>query len=246
MKLTLAIVLAIFVATSSAVFFRTRSNPSKVVVQSPVQESDLVQVPIDNYFPVTVEAPLQQSQVIAVEPSTQAVHLVFKSVSSPVSVHQEHTPGQRSFYETTRSEEPPHIIRHEVFKPVFQELRETIQPYRHVTQEIRPVIENVKILVPKGQQPNGKFNDHVQRDFVLPLPKFPKLSSIIKPVFPRPIVQQQEQQRFPVQQQEQQGVLVSNEQVSNFQSTPERYTIPIIVEQTQQQRMEDTNDENFD
>nr|XP_027193836.1 alpha-protein kinase 1-like [Dermatophagoides pteronyssinus] len=302
MKLTLAFILAIFVANSSALLFRSRTtNPSKVVVQSPavktvrhgfrnfpivqqqiqqMPESDRVeQIPmIDNVYrqpirsyneplnipvfsshnlqviPVNVETPMQQSQVIAIEPSTQAIHLVFKSVSNPLSIHQQHSPGERSFYETTRSEEPAHIIRHEVYKPVVQELQETIQPYRQVTQEIRPVIEKVNVIVPKAEQVNRKYVDHVQRDFIVPmlpgLPKFPKLPSII---FPRPVVQQpeqQQQQRFPVQQQQQQEVREQQQQqqqqVSNLQSSPERYTVPIIIEHPQQQRIEDTNEENFD
>ncbi|KAH9421407.1 hypothetical protein DERP_010544 [Dermatophagoides pteronyssinus] len=278
MKLTLAFILAIFVANSSALLFRSRTtNPSKI---QQMPESDRVeQIPmIDNVYrqpirsyneplnipvfsshnlqviPVNVETPMQQSQVIAIEPSTQAVHLVFKTVSNPLSIHQQHSPGERSFYETTRSEEPAHIIRHEVYKPVVQELQETIQPYRQVTQEIRPVIEKVNVIVPKAEQVNRKYVDHVQRDFIVPmlpgLPKFPKLPSII---FPRPVVQQpeqQQQQRFPVQQQQQQEVREQQQQqqqqVSNLQSSPERYTVPIIIEHPQQQRIEDTNEENFD
>ncbi|KAH7645566.1 uncharacterized protein LOC124490472 [Dermatophagoides farinae] len=288
MKLTLAFVLAIFVVTSSAMLFRTKVTPDRIVVKSPVKNTRLrnivpvqpiqqVQNPIQTvirqpfqpirsfseplnvpvisshdiqFIPVTVEAPIQQSQVIAVEPSSQAVHLVFKSVSSPVSIHQQHSPGERSFYETTRSEEPPHVIRHEVFKPVVQELRETIQPYRQVTQEIRPVIEKINVLVPKGQQTNKQLSgDHVNRDWILPippiLPKLPDLPSIIKPIFSKPVVQLPEEQRFPVQQQEVPIVQI-HEPDSNIQIAHERYTVPIIVEHTQQQRMEETNEENFD
>lgn len=133
--------------SGSSQLVQSTSVQNEVPVQVPVITSHDVQI-----VPVTVEVPPQRTQVVSVEPSGQSVHLVFKSASSPLSIQQQHVPSERTVYETTRTEEQPHVIRHEVFKPVVQELRETIQPYRHVTQEIKPVLEKVSILVPKGLQ----------------------------------------------------------------------------------------------
>lgn len=114
----------------------------RVPVVSSSQDVEIVSVP--------VQTQEHRTNLLTVEPSSQSVHLLFKSSSSPLSVQQQHYQAERPTVETARTEEQPHIIRHEVLKPVVQELHETIQPFRHVTQEIKPVVEKISVLVPRG------------------------------------------------------------------------------------------------
>ncbi len=99
--------------------------------------------------PSAYEAPIPQ--VIEVEPNEQPVHFVFKTASSPLTVQQVHTPGYTPQYEATRSEEAPHLLSHEIYKPIIQEVREVIQPFRKQIQEVKPVIEEVHTVVAKGE-----------------------------------------------------------------------------------------------
>lgn len=115
----------------------------KVPVVSSLQNVEIVSVP--------VQTQEHRTNVLTVEPTSQSVHLLFKSSSSPLSVQQQHFQSERPTIDTARTEEQPHIIRHEVLKPVIQELHETIQPFRHVTQEIKPVVEKISVVVPRGQ-----------------------------------------------------------------------------------------------
>lgn len=91
-------------------------------------------------------------QILEVEADHQPVQVVFKSLSTRVHVKQVHTPGARGQVETTASEDEPHIVRHQVMRPVIQEIREVIQPYRRVVQEIRPVLEEIHTVVAKGHR----------------------------------------------------------------------------------------------
>ncbi len=103
-----------------------------------------------------VPTPLHQEpavpQIIEVEPSIQPVSVIFNSLSSPVHVKQIHTPGAPGQVESTKSEDQPHLVTHEVLRPVIQEVREVIQPYRRVVQEIKPVLEEVHTVVAKGHR----------------------------------------------------------------------------------------------
>jgi hypothetical protein len=102
---------------------------------------------------LSLAAPLPVSpQVLEVEGDDQPVHVVFKSLSSRVHVQQVHTPGAPGQIETTASEDEPHVVRHQVMRPVIQEIREVIQPYRRVVQEVRPVLEEIHTVVAKGHR----------------------------------------------------------------------------------------------
>ncbi len=102
---------------------------------------------------LSLAAPLPAApQILEVEADDQPVQVIFKSLSSRVHVQQVHTPGVPGQIETTSSEDEPHIVRHQVMRPVLQEIREVIQPYRRVVQEIRPVLEEIHTVVAKGHR----------------------------------------------------------------------------------------------
>ena len=54
----------------------------------------------------------------------------------------------------TSSEEEPHRVVHNVYRPVIQEVTEVIQPYRKVLQKVEPVIEEMKTIISKAA-PDG-------------------------------------------------------------------------------------------
>lgn len=92
-----------------------------------------------------------QPSTLVIEPNVMPVNIEFRSQSSPVNVNQVHIPGRPGIVERTNSEEEPDRLIHEVVKPVVQEVRETIVPFRRITQEILPVQEEVHSLVARGQ-----------------------------------------------------------------------------------------------
>jgi len=67
-----------------------------------------------------------------------------------LNVQQYHQGAQGSNQET-QSEDEPHYLKHTVKKPIYQEVREVISPYRKITQEIKPVQEEIQTIVARGQ-----------------------------------------------------------------------------------------------
>lgn len=61
--------------------------------------------------------------------------------------------------ESTRTEEEPHRLIHEVYRPVIQELWEVIQPYRKYVQQIQPVIEEVQQIISSSQNPRRQSSN---------------------------------------------------------------------------------------
>ena len=103
-----------------------------------------------------VDVPTSQDVIspstLIVEPNVLPVNIEFRSQSSPVNVNQVHIPGRPGTVQQTSSEEEPDRLVHEVVKPVIQEVRETIVPFRRITQEVLPVQEEVNSLVARGQR----------------------------------------------------------------------------------------------
>lgn len=85
----------------------------------------------------------------------QPYSIVFRTHSMPVKIQQQHQTLPAPEVEFVRSQEEAHRIKHEVIRPVIQEVHEIIQPYRRVVQEVRPVIENVHTVVSKGDGRGG-------------------------------------------------------------------------------------------
>ncbi|XP_027202693.2 uncharacterized protein LOC113796591 [Dermatophagoides pteronyssinus] len=76
------------------------------------------------------------------------INMIFRSQSSALNVKQEHQSAAGSNQES-QSEDEPHILKHTVKKPIYQEVYEVITPYRKITQEIKPVEEEIKTLIAK-------------------------------------------------------------------------------------------------
>lgn len=87
---------------------------------------------------------------IEVPSSAPTVNFLMKSKSSNINVENLHE-GQSGGVKETSSEDEPFINRHTVLRPVIQEVREIITPYRRVEQRINPVEEHIETIVPRGQ-----------------------------------------------------------------------------------------------
>ncbi|OTF77904.1 DFP2-like protein [Euroglyphus maynei] len=88
---------------------------------------------------------------IEVPSSAPSVNFLMKSRSSNLNVETLHEGTGGSFKETV-SEDQPHVNRHTVLRPIVQQVRELITPYRQVEQKINPVQEQVETIVPRGQE----------------------------------------------------------------------------------------------
>lgn len=53
------------------------------------------------------------------------------------------------------SEEEPHRVVHNVYRPVIQEVTEVVQPFRKVIQKVEPVIEEMKTIISKAAPQDG-------------------------------------------------------------------------------------------
>ncbi|OTF77006.1 DFP2-like protein, partial [Euroglyphus maynei] len=90
-------------------------------------------------------------QIIDVDAGHLPLILNFKSASSRIQVHQTHEGSEPGEIQETESEDEPQLLRHSVTKPIIQEVREIITPFRRIVQEIRPVEEEVKTIVARGR-----------------------------------------------------------------------------------------------
>lgn len=88
---------------------------------------------------------------IEVGASPIPIQILFRSASSNLNVRQAHD-GARGSTQQTSSEDEPHRLVHSVTKPVVQEVREIITPFRKITQEIQPVQEEIITIVARGQE----------------------------------------------------------------------------------------------
>jgi hypothetical protein len=97
-----------------------------------------------------------QPQTILVDAGILPLTILFRSASSSLNVLQQHQGGTGDTQQTS-SEDEPHRLIHEVTKPIIQEVREVITPYRRVTQEIQPVIEDIQTIVARGDGRGAGF-----------------------------------------------------------------------------------------
>lgn len=93
------------------------------------------------------------SRIIEIDGGSIPLELHFKSSSSAIKIKQSHS--ERPFGEGPEfheHNEPPQLWVTEVRKPIIQEVREIIAPYRKVIQQIEPVIEEIHTIISKAEQ----------------------------------------------------------------------------------------------
>ena len=105
--------------------------------------------------PSTYSLPAE-TMTIQIPPSSQPLTFILQSRSSELNLQSSHKSDPGS-YKETNSEDGLHVLVHTVTRPVLQEIREIITPYRRVTQEIKPVQETAETLV--AQDKRGYSNN---------------------------------------------------------------------------------------
>ncbi|OTF70050.1 DFP2-like protein, partial [Euroglyphus maynei] len=106
------------------------------------------------YRPVKIEQLQEQLEpkIIEVEARSLPLEIHFKSASSRIKMVQEHEKSELRQEQRTQSEEEPQRLYHLVRKPIIQEVREIITPYRRIVQEIQPVLEEIHTVISHGGQ----------------------------------------------------------------------------------------------
>uniref|UniRef100_A0A6P6YEY6 Uncharacterized protein LOC113797800 n=1 Tax=Dermatophagoides pteronyssinus TaxID=6956 RepID=A0A6P6YEY6_DERPT len=100
-----------------------------------------------------------EPQVIEISPYEVPVSIVFKTQTNKLNVNQEHKSEPAEEPKEINSEEEPHRVIHNVYRPVIQEVTEVVQPFRKVVQKVEPVIEEMKTIISKAAPQDGS---HVQ------------------------------------------------------------------------------------
>ena len=91
-----------------------------------------------------------EPQIIDIPPSALPIVINFRTSSSQIQIHQSHEHAEPAEVQQTQSEDDPTYLKHQVTKPVIQEVHEIILPYRKIIQEIRPVEEEIKTVVARA------------------------------------------------------------------------------------------------
>lgn len=94
-----------------------------------------------------------QPATIEVGANAIPLNILFRSASSLLNVLQQHQ-GASGDTQESSSEDEPHRLMHTVTKPIIQEVREVISPFRKITQEIHPVQEEIQTIVARNSGRN--------------------------------------------------------------------------------------------
>lgn len=105
-------------------------------------------------FPVHSSSEPSKTPVVDINSVPLPLTLRFNSVSSKINAIQKHIshPGQ---VQKQNAVDEPDLLIQNIKKPVIQEVREVIAPFRHRTQEVRPVRERIETVIAKGQDGGG-------------------------------------------------------------------------------------------
>lgn len=113
---------------------------------------------------VNVDIPYQEREpsIIQVEGGAIPLEIHFKSASSRIRVRQSHSSAGAGEVKHTSSEEEPTRLVHSVTKPIIQEVREIITPYRRVIQvrsprrQVQSKITNLNSFFSRKLNPSKK------------------------------------------------------------------------------------------
>nr|XP_046912743.1 transcription factor mef2A-like [Dermatophagoides farinae] len=104
-----------------------------------------------------------EPQVIEISPYEVPVSIVFKTQTNKLNVNQEHKSEPAEEPKEINSEEEPHRVIHNVYRPVIQEVTEVVQPFRKVLQKVEPVIEEMKTIISKAAPQDGSIVQQQQQ-----------------------------------------------------------------------------------
>lgn len=101
-------------------------------------------------IPVTGTKMAGKTPIIDINSDALPLTLRFNSHSSRINAIQKHIGHSGQVYKQNAIDEPDLLIQN-VQKPVIQEVREIISPFRNIFQEIRPVQEQIQTIIARGQ-----------------------------------------------------------------------------------------------
>ncbi|KAH9416916.1 hypothetical protein DERP_013887 [Dermatophagoides pteronyssinus] len=112
---------------------------------------------IVNHYEIDTPKEPYKPNLIEVKSSVPMFHIKFTSASSKVNVFHQHesSKGNKEPIESF-SEDEPHILRHQVVKPIVQQIHEIITPVRKVVQEIKPVVETIDSIISRSSSSSSK------------------------------------------------------------------------------------------
>lgn len=87
-----------------------------------------------------------KTPVIDINSDALPLTLRFNSMSSRINAIQKHVGHPGQVYKQNAVDEPDLLIQN-VQKPVIQEVREIISPFRNILQEVRPVQEQIQTII---------------------------------------------------------------------------------------------------
>ncbi|KAJ6219429.1 hypothetical protein RDWZM_005241 [Blomia tropicalis] len=120
---------------------------------------------------------------VAIPPAEAPITFVLRSRSSPLNIQSYHEASKGSYAESS-SEDAAHVRVHTVTRPVVQEVREIITPYRKVQQQVQPVQEMSETYVARKQEYEPKYEENEPAP--VPIPASPTKQIAAKPVVPVP------------------------------------------------------------
>ena len=100
-----------------------------------------------------------KSPVVDINSGPLPLTLRFNSHSSHINTIQKHYGSPGTVQKSHHVDEPDLLIQN-IKKPIIQEVREVISPYRHRTQEVRPVHEKIETIIAKGKEHYGSGGGH--------------------------------------------------------------------------------------
>ena len=99
--------------------------------------------------------------VVEINSGPLPIMIRFNSHSSHINAIQKHYGQLGTVQKASHIDEPDLLIQH-IKKPVIQEVREIIQPFRQRTQEVRPVSEKVETIIAQGKDyPDKKYGEDI-------------------------------------------------------------------------------------
>ena len=101
-------------------------------------------------IPVSGSKHMGKTPVVDINSEPLPLTLRFNSHSTRILPIQKHFSHSGQVYKQNAIDEPDVLIQN-IRKPIIQEVREIITPYRKVVQEIQPVMEEIHTIVAKGE-----------------------------------------------------------------------------------------------
>ncbi|KAJ6221086.1 hypothetical protein RDWZM_006898 [Blomia tropicalis] len=123
-----------------------------------------IEAPVKSYHSVhTYPVPSVQANiknpVVDINSGPLPLTIKFNSHSSNIYAIQKHIGSAPQVQKSSHVDHPDLLIQN-IKKPIIQEVREVITPYRHRTQELKPVHEKIETIIAKDKHESYGHSEH--------------------------------------------------------------------------------------